>query len=249
MGSILRFLPFAAIVSVFFVGVVWRAWLQRRRYGTWGLVGSSLSEPAQASRAAGLVLVFALLAAHALRAIMNPAGLYFGSWLASEGFPILSIGGAILLIGGLMLLVAAQLQMGASWRIGIDETRTPGLVETGLFRFCRNPIYLALLVIIAGYGALIPTVTSLLLWAGAYLLIRLQISAEEAYLRRSYGEAYDAYAGRVGRLLPRIHRLAHSSFRKPRERLSGIHNHDRAYGFRARPFGPPRNDDAQHDAS
>jgi protein-S-isoprenylcysteine O-methyltransferase Ste14 len=202
MRSILRFLPLAAILSVFFVGVVWRAWLQRRRHGTWGLVRSSLSQPAQASRAAGLVLLFALLAAQALRAIMNPAGLYFGSWLASEGFAIRSIGGTILLIGGLVLLVAAQLQMGASWRIGIDETATPGLVETGLFRFCRNPIYLALIVIIAGYVALLPTATSFLLLAGAYLLIRLQISAEEAYLQRSYGEAYYAYARRVSRLLP-----------------------------------------------
>jgi protein-S-isoprenylcysteine O-methyltransferase Ste14 len=97
--------------------------------------------------------------------------------------------------------------MGASWRIGIDEGAAPGLIDSGLFRFCRNPIYLALLVIIAGYAAMLPTPISLLMWVGAYLSVRLQIRAEEAYLRRSYGEAYHAYARRVGRLLPHLGRF------------------------------------------
>jgi protein-S-isoprenylcysteine O-methyltransferase Ste14 len=126
---------------------------------------------------------------------------------AAEGALVLSMTGAIILVGGLVLLVAAQLQMGASWRIGIDEGTAPGLIDTGLFRFCRNPIYLALLVIIAGYVATLPTPISLLMWVGAYLSVRLQIRAEEAYLRRSYGEAYHAYACRVGRLLPYLGRL------------------------------------------
>jgi protein-S-isoprenylcysteine O-methyltransferase Ste14 len=37
--------------------------------------------------------------------------------------------------------------------------------------------------------------------------MRLQIAAEEAYLLRTYGDAYRGYAGRVGRLLPWIGRL------------------------------------------
>ena len=201
MTSILRVLPLAGMLSVLFVGVAWRALLQRRRHGTWGVVGSGLIEPAQAARAGIFILVFTLLTAQALGALKNPAG-FSGSWLRPEGFLVLSIGGAMLIVAGLVLLVVAQLQMGASWRIGIDETSTPGLIETGLFRFCRNPIYLALLVIVAGYAALLPTVTSMMLWAGAYLAVWLQIRAEETYLRRSYGEAFDAYARRVGRLLP-----------------------------------------------
>jgi protein-S-isoprenylcysteine O-methyltransferase Ste14 len=92
--------------------------------------------------------------------------------------------------------------MGASWRIGIDEAAKPGLVDTGLFRLSRNPIYLALLVIITGYFALLPTLWSLVLWCAAYVLVRLQITAEETYLRSSYGEAYEVYARRVCRLIP-----------------------------------------------
>jgi len=115
--------------------------------------------------------------------------------------------GALLLLAGVVLLVAAQLKLGASWRIGIDETARPGLVTSGLYSHSRNPIFLALLVIVAGYTLLIPTFLSAALLAGAYIGTRLQISAEEAYLVRAYGDQYRAYARRVGRLVPRIGKL------------------------------------------
>ena len=59
-------------------------------------------------------------------------------------------------------------------------------------------------MITTGYVILLPTLWSLLLGLAAYLLVRLQIAAEESYLQSSYGEAYEAYARRVGRLLPRF---------------------------------------------
>jgi protein-S-isoprenylcysteine O-methyltransferase Ste14 len=200
----MRFMPLAGILSILIIGVAGRALLQRRHYGTWGFVRAGLIEPAQTARATGFFLVFGVLGAQAFHAAMRPARVYDETSLPAV---ILSTIGVIILVGGLALLVVAQLQMGASWRIGIDERANPGLIDTGLFRFCRNPIYLALLVIIAGYIAMVPTPISVLMWLGAYLVIRLQIYAEEAYLRRSYGEAYEAYARRVGRLLPNLGRF------------------------------------------
>jgi protein-S-isoprenylcysteine O-methyltransferase Ste14 len=71
----------------------------------------------------------------------------------------------------------------------VDETARPGLVTSGVYALSRNPIFLALL-------------------AGGYLGARLQIAAEEAYLVRTYGDPYRAYARRVGRLVPGIGKLA-----------------------------------------
>ena len=115
--------------------------------------------------------------------------------------------GAALLFGGIGLLIAATLDLGASWRIGIEEGAAPGLITDGLYRFSRNPIFLALLVIVAGYTMLLPRRLSVILLIGTYLGIRQQVAAEEAYLRRAYGERYLAYARRVGRFLPGLGRL------------------------------------------
>jgi len=206
IAPVMRFAPLAGIVSLLLIGVVWRSWLQRRRYGTWGVVHFGLGEPTQAALAGGLILAFVLLAGQAFEAALHPATVHLQMRSSPQGVLILSTLGVMALVGGLALLVVAQLQMGSSWRIGIDESATTALIDTGLFRFCRNPIYLALLVVITGYVALLPTSMSLIVWAAAYLGIRLQIGAEETYLQRTYGEAYHVYAHRVGRLLPAIGR-------------------------------------------
>lgn len=203
---IMRFGPLAGTLSLVLVGVGWRSWLQRERYGTSGFVRFGFGEPSQFAPAAGIIVAFILLFGQALEVARHPASVDLVIRLPPQGPFVLSALGATLLIIGLGVLVIAQLEMGASWRIGIDEGATPGLVDTGLFRFCRNPIFLAMLIAIAGYCALLPTALSLLVWVATYLGIRLQISAEEEYLRRTYGEKYRDYAQRVGRLLPGIGR-------------------------------------------
>jgi len=202
MIKVLHFLPLAGILSVFFIGVMVRALVQRMRYGVWGIVRAGLRDPAQIVRSGGLGFVFVLLGAQAFRAAFYSINGRLEQLLAPAAVLIVSIVGVIFLAGGLVLLATAQWQMGASWRIGIDENAKPGLVVSGLFRLSRNPIYLALLTIVTGYVVLLPTLWSFLLWLAAYFLVRLQIAAEESYLRSSYGAAYEAYARRVGRLLP-----------------------------------------------
>jgi protein-S-isoprenylcysteine O-methyltransferase Ste14 len=90
-----------------------------------------------------------------------------------------------LFFGGLALLVAAQLRLGASWRIGIEEGAAPGLVTDGLYRVCRNPIFLALLVTLAGYALLLPTWLSLGLVVGAWAAIRPPVGGAAPPLRRA----------------------------------------------------------------
>src|SRR5207244_2366501 len=55
--------------------------------------------------------------------------------------PTVRLVGAALAFSALTLLLLAQVQLGASWRIGIDDGARPGLVTGGMYRFCRNPIY------------------------------------------------------------------------------------------------------------
>jgi protein-S-isoprenylcysteine O-methyltransferase Ste14 len=197
-----RLLPLIGVALLVAIPFGWRSWLQRRRHGTRGVFLFRSKERGQMLRDGLLLLVLLLLAGQAVVAVAWPDALR-----AVVVAPWLRWAGAALLSGGLILLVAAQLNLGASWRIGIEEGAKPGLVERGLYRFCRNPIFLALLIAITGYTALLPTLLSLILLAGQFVGMRLQIAAEEAYLLRTYGEGYRSYARRVGRLLPWLGRL------------------------------------------
>jgi protein-S-isoprenylcysteine O-methyltransferase Ste14 len=197
-------LPLIGMLLLIGVAFCWRLWLQHRRYGTRGIAVFQSGDPGQILRAGLAALLFIVLLGQAIVVAVSP------EWRAAppNGRAALprSIAalGATMMFGGSLLLIAAQINLGRAWRIGIDHNAKPGLVTGGLYRFCRNPIYLGMLIAIAGYALLVPTPLSIALLAGTYIGIRLQIAAEEKYLARAYGAEYVAYARRVGRLLPGI---------------------------------------------
>jgi protein-S-isoprenylcysteine O-methyltransferase Ste14 len=117
--------------------------------------------------------------------------------------PVLVGLGIALGVAGLVGVAVAQRQMGASFRIGIDAQRTP-LVDRGLFRAVRNPIFSGILVLLAGVVLIVPGACSLLLWIAAFAAIAWQTRLEERHLLALHGDAYRHYAERTGRFVPGI---------------------------------------------
>ncbi|MEV4135023.1 isoprenylcysteine carboxylmethyltransferase family protein [Dactylosporangium sp. NPDC049742] len=115
--------------------------------------------------------------------------------------------GAVLAVAGVVATLAAQLHMGASWRVGVDPGERTALVTGGAFTLARNPIFTAMTATTFGLALLVPNVVSL---AAAVVLlgsVQLQVRAvEEPYLLRVHGATYAAYAARVGRFLPGVGR-------------------------------------------
>lgn len=191
----------------FAVGFVGRAWMHRRRFGTSGVMLFRSGVPGQRWRDSFAISLFLLSLAQAVAAAAWPAGWWKFSVLPQPAGTLWQICGGAILLGGIACLALAQHHLGSSWRIGIEEEARPGLISGGLFRFCRNPIFLAVLIVLAGYTLLLTTWFSLALWLATAVLVKRQVSEEEAYLRRAYPEEFPAYARRVGRFLPGIGRL------------------------------------------
>lgn len=101
----------------------------------------------------------------------------------------------------LLWTMCAQVQMGQSWRIGIDTGQTTRLVTTGLFGWSRNPIFLAMRACLAALALLQPNPITLVLFVAGDLVMQFQVRLEEAFLRERHGAAYAAYCDRVRRWL------------------------------------------------
>ncbi|MCC6160351.1 MAG: isoprenylcysteine carboxylmethyltransferase family protein [Pyrinomonadaceae bacterium] len=108
--------------------------------------------------------------------------------------------GYILLVASLIWVVTAQLQMGDSWRIGIDPAKTR-LVSTGLFGVSRNPIFLGMMGTLLGLVLVLPNAFTLTSFALGFALMQIQVRLEEEFLRRSQEGKYEEYANRVRRWL------------------------------------------------
>jgi protein-S-isoprenylcysteine O-methyltransferase Ste14 len=202
-----RFLPLVG--AVLFVGVVfcWRPWVQFRRHGTWGIILFRWGSLGQTLRDSLAVVLFVVLVGQGIMAAGWPETLSFLGAERGSALQVQQLTGAVLLFGGIILLVTAQLDLGASWRIGIEQRAKPGLITSGLYCFCRNPIFLALVITVAGYMLLLPTRLSLVLLLGTFIGVRQQVAAEEAYLLHAYGDSYREYVRRVGRFLPGLGKI------------------------------------------
>ena len=110
-----------------------------------------------------------------------------------------SIAGAILLSIALLWVLTAQVQMQKSWRIGIDEDVKTELVQTGLFKISRNPIFLGMRVMLLGFFLAIPNAATLVILISGELLVQTQVRLEEEFLTRTHGQSYLAYQKQVRR--------------------------------------------------
>jgi protein-S-isoprenylcysteine O-methyltransferase Ste14 len=77
------------------------------------------------------------------------------------------------------------------------------LVITGLYRYVRNPIYIAATAVLVGWAFWSPSLPILLMpficFAASYLFVTLY---EEPHLRKTFGAAYEEYYKSVPKWIP-----------------------------------------------
>jgi protein-S-isoprenylcysteine O-methyltransferase Ste14 len=102
-------------------------------------------------------------------------------------------------------VLRAQLDLGESWRIGVNTDEETALVTNGLFEAVRNPIFAGMALFGVANAVALPnraTITgAAALIAGIEMQVRL---VEEPYLRSVHGDAYEEYLRTAGRFAPRL---------------------------------------------
>lgn len=110
--------------------------------------------------------------------------------------------GASVTLAGLVLVAAA---IGLFRRRGENPepwTPTNAIVETGIYGWTRNPMYLGMAIAHLGLALAFDSVAALALLPVAMAIIQTQVIArEERYLREKFGSAYTDYCTRVRRWL------------------------------------------------
>ena len=110
--------------------------------------------------------------------------------------------GAFAVLAGLFFVVAAVMQMRRHRTTVLPHAAASELVTTGIFGKSRNPIYVGLVLILAGASLWIGSLLGLILvpvFVG--VLTRRFIVDEEARLKAAFGADYEAYAESTRRWL------------------------------------------------
>jgi protein-S-isoprenylcysteine O-methyltransferase Ste14 len=115
-------------------------------------------------------------------------------------------------IGAVLIVLGAGVVIESFARFALEGLGTPAplaptqrLVVRGLYRYVRNPIYIADTAIIAGQSLLLGRLW-LLLYAVAFLIVTAAFVRwyEEPTLSRQFGDEYEAYRRAVPGWLPRL---------------------------------------------
>lgn len=132
-------------------------------------------------------------------------------WWVSRLTPAIDLP-ASLRLGCLLLLMTSAVIIGLYAVASFKNARTTvnpltpeactSLVNTGIFRVSRNPMYLALLLALAGWAVFLGNLYSLVMTVVfvAYMN-RFQIQPEERVLEAVFGDAFTEYRQQVRRWL------------------------------------------------
>ncbi|WP_419164080.1 methyltransferase family protein [Candidatus Palauibacter sp.] len=111
----------------------------------------------------------------------------------------------------LLLALGAAIFLRCAWDFVVAGKGTPApidqpkrLVIRGLYRYSRNPMYVGVLSVIAGWAVLFGAGILAAYAAAWFVIFSLFVRFyEEPHLTRKFGDEYAAYRERVGRWLPR----------------------------------------------
>jgi protein-S-isoprenylcysteine O-methyltransferase Ste14 len=109
--------------------------------------------------------------------------------------------GVLFCLAGLVLVLWSLVSFGQSFRVGIDTSHPDKLVTAGIFRYSRNPMYVAFALILIGQFLIFANWILLAYLIAAVWLFHRQVVREEDDLKNRYGPDYAEYCRRVRRYL------------------------------------------------
>lgn len=121
-------------------------------------------------------------------------------------FPIpaqlLIVVGMLLVLAGVLAIVLARRGLKNAGQPAAPGKPTTQIVETGIYRFSRNPLYLGLVAVLPGLGLSVGIAWWVILTLPMFLMLQhLLIIPEEQYLLGRFSGQYAAYMSRVRRWL------------------------------------------------
>jgi protein-S-isoprenylcysteine O-methyltransferase Ste14 len=139
---------------------------------------------------------------------------WISRWRVEASWPGMPL---IRLVGAVLIALGAAGLLDSFGRFAFQGLGTPApvfptrhLVVSGLYRFVRNPMYVAVVAAILGQGMVLGSVALLQYGGVVWLLFHVFVLAyEEPSLRSAYGSEYKLFCSHVPRWLPRFTPWSH----------------------------------------
>ncbi|MEM7100020.1 MAG: protein-S-isoprenylcysteine O-methyltransferase [Pseudomonadota bacterium] len=149
-----------------------------------------------------------LLFGVSLGSAILPALQLLTGWLSFANYSVPSFWpflGLLFALPGLWLFRRSHVDLGENWSVTLEIRSEHGLVTNGVYNKIRHPMYSAIFLLYAGQAIFIHNWIAGLSGLFAFgLMYIVRTPIEEAMMKEQFGQAYDDYCIRTGRLVPKM---------------------------------------------
>lgn len=109
-----------------------------------------------------------------------------------------------ILLGGIIYVTCSGffLFIGKSSPILFNQTKR--LIVKGFYRYVRNPLYIAGVLVLAGEAVLFQSIGIFIYCLAMFGIFYIHVLMEETFLTNEFGAEYDQYRNSVPRWIPRL---------------------------------------------
>lgn len=119
--------------------------------------------------------------------------------------PVIAWLGLVPLFGALWLFRRSHSDLGKNWSITLEVREQHALVDTGVYRLIRHPMYSSFFLLGIAQMLLLPNwFAGMAGIVGAAVLFGFRVAREERMMLDTFGDAYRVYMTRTKRIVPWI---------------------------------------------
>jgi protein-S-isoprenylcysteine O-methyltransferase Ste14 len=179
-------------------------WLAVVAYWFWGARGVKAAVRTEAPLRRLVLYVLPLVIALLL---LGP-GKWFDHSVLRERFISHSVAvesiGLSLCVFGAVIACSARHTLGRNWSGTVQLKEDHELIERGLYRYVRHPIYTGFLMLFLGNAIMVGDWRGLLAVAIVFVSFWRKLKLEELWLTQLFGARYTEYANRTKALIPGV---------------------------------------------
>jgi protein-S-isoprenylcysteine O-methyltransferase Ste14 len=113
--------------------------------------------------------------------------------------------GVVVLLLGLWLFHRSHVDLGTNWSVTLEVRQEHRLITSGVYRWVRHPMYLALLIFSLGQALALPNwIAGPIYGVSMLILFALRVGPEERMMIEEFGDDYRKYQMTTKRLIPGI---------------------------------------------
>lgn len=133
-------------------------------------------------------------------------GEWFGHTLLRENFvphsDFIGIIGLVISFCGACIACWSRYNLGKNWSLSVQEKEQHELIQHGIYKLIRHPIYTGLLLLFIGNALIVGDYRGIIAVALVFVSFWFKLKKEEKLLTETFGNKYIEYAAKTKALIP-----------------------------------------------